>query len=642
MRLIPLLVLVMPLCALSQSKTTSPVFGKVDKAELLLKNCDFDKDAEALVLYESADLYFDINNGGAYSELRHFVRIKILTEKGLDEANVKLRYVSHLNKEQIANLAASTYNLDASGNIVVTKLDKKLVYGKKINSRYSEQVFSFPDVKVGSVIEYKYTWKGYSYPEWSMQKSIPVKETKYKIDFPAGFELHIRPICFLPYKSEDGSTTLRTIKKFSMENVPALRDEQYISSDRDYLQRIESWIVAYNYGGRRYPLMKTWKQVSESLMDDADFGMQLKRNIPHTEELDMQLKEAADAYQKMLTVHNYVRKNMTWDGVDNFWALNGVKAAWKDKVGTSGEINLILINLLKDAGITVNPIMVSTRSNGRISPLWPDISQFNKILAYVTIGDKNYVLDGTDKYAPAGLIPEDVMFTEGMIIDPGTEYGFRFQTLWDESRTDKNVVIFRGVIDTAGIMKGHATITSADYARVKRVPEVSDKVKYSNHFLKASNSDISLDNLVLKNTESDSLPLVQDFDFSYPVNASGEYAYFTTNMFNEMGKNPFVADNRFSDVFFGTRQLHTIISNILIPEGYTFEELPKNIRLTMEDKSLTITRMSAAQGNTINTRIVVEFKRPFYTPEEYPDLKEFYKKMYAIIDEKIVIKKKLL
>jgi hypothetical protein len=344
----------------------------------------------------------------------------------------------------------------------------------------------------------------------------------------------------------------------------------------------------------------------------------------------------------MLIVHNYVRKYMTWDGVDNFWALNGVKAAWKDKVGTSGEINLILINLLKDAGITVNPIMVSTRSNGRISPLWPDISQFNKILAYATIGDKNYVLDATDKYAPAGLIPEDVMFTEGMIIDPGTEYGFRFQTLWDESRTDKNVVIFRGVIDTAGMMKGHATITSADYARIKRVPEVSDKVKYSNHFLKASNSELSLDNLVLKNTESDSLPLVQDFDFSYPVNSSGEYAYFTTNMFNEMGKNPFVADNRFSDVFFGTRQLHTIISNIIIPEGYTFEELPKNIRLTMEDKSLTVTRMSAAQGNTINTRIVVEFKRPFYTPEEYPDLKEFYKKMYALLDEQIVIKKKLL
>ena len=52
--------------------------------------------------------------------------------------------------------------------------------------------------------------------------------------------------------------------------------------------------------------------------------------------------------------------------------------------------------------------------------------------------------------------------------------------------------------------------------------------------------------------------------------------------------------------------------------------------------------MSAAQGNTINTRIVVEFKRPFYTPEEYPDLKEFYKKMYALLDEQIVIKKKLL
>jgi hypothetical protein len=133
---------------------------------------------------------------------------------------------------------------------------------------------------------------------------------------------------------------------------------------------------------------------------------------------------------------------------------------------------------------------------------------------------------------------------------------------------------------------------------------------------------------------------VQDFDFNTAVNHSGDYGYFTMNLFSGMGKNPFVADNRFSDVFFGTKQIHQIIGNITIPEGYTFEELPKNLRLTLEDQSLVVTRILAASGNMINARMTVEFKRPFYTPEEYPDLKEFYKKMYALLDEQIVIKKK--
>jgi hypothetical protein len=260
-------------------------------------------------------------------------------------------------------------------------------------------------------------------------------------------------------------------------------------------------------------------------------------------------------------------------------------------------------------------------------------------MAFVTIGEKHYVLDGTDKYTPSGLIPGDVIFTEGMVIDPESEFGFHFESLWDENRMDKNLVFFRASIDDKGEMIGHATVTSSDYARVKRVPEISDKAEYMDHFFKASNLAFQFDSLILKNAEVDSMPLVQDFDFHCPVNASGEYSYFTANMFNDMGKNPFVADSRFSDVFFGAKQSYQIIGNVSIPEGYTFEELPKNVRMVMQDQSLSVTRMVAASGNNINTRIVVDFKRPFYTPEEYPDLKEFYKKMYALLDEQIVIKK---
>jgi hypothetical protein len=640
MRLIPFLAILLPFNLLAQAKTPVPTFGKVDKSELLLKNCDFDKKAGALVLYESAKMYFDISNGVPYAELQHFVRIKILTDKGLDEANIKLRYRSKSNDESIAGLTANTYNIDDAGNIIITKLDKKSVYQKKINAHYSEQAFSMPDVKVGSIIEYKYNWKGHLPKEWSLQKDIPVQKTHYQIDFPQEFELHVRPVCTLPFTSKDESTRLRTIKTFDMENIPGLRDEQYISCDRDYLQRIENWIVAYNANGIRHPFIKTWKQVAEALMEDEDFGVQLKKDIPRTADLDAELKGISDSYKKMLAIHNYVRKNMKWDGEDNFWALNGVKAAWKDKVGTAGEINMILVNLLKDAGLKADPILVSTRENGRITALFPDVTQFNKVMAFVTINDKHYVLDGTDKYTPSGLIPEDVMFTDGMVIDPQSQYGFHFESLWDENRMDKNVVIFRAAIGDKGEMDGHATITSCDYARVKRAPQISDKSKYMDHYFKSQNSDFKFDSLIFKNMEIDSMPLVQEVDFHCPVNASGDYSYFTVNMFNDMGKNPFVADTRFSDVFFGTKQSYQIIGNISIPEGYTFDELPKNVRMMMPDQSLSVTRMVAVNGNLINSKIVVDFKRPFYTPEEYPDLKEFYKKMYALLDEQIVIRKK--
>ena len=114
---------------------------------------------------------------------------------------------------------------------------------------------------------------------------------------------------------------------------------------------------------------------------------------------------------------------MEWNGNPGIWALDGVKAAWKDKKGTAGEINLILINLLKDAGLNVKPILVSTHDNGLVNTAdagtyWnPGFNQFNKVLAWVTIGNNIYVLDGTDKETPADLIPLDVVATEGLVIE---------------------------------------------------------------------------------------------------------------------------------------------------------------------------------------------------------------------------------
>ena len=111
-------------------------------------------------------------------------------------------------------------------------------------------------------------------------------------------------------------------------------------------------------------------------------------------------------------------------------------------------------------------------------------------------------------------------------------------------------------------------------------------------------------------------------------------------MFAGFGANPFISEQRVADVFFGTNQMHQIVASIRIPEGYVFDELPKNIKMTLADKSLSVSRMVSAQNGLLSSRITLEFKRPVYSPEEYPDLKEFYKKMYSLLDEQIVFKKK--
>lgn len=636
--LIAMIGLTMPV--LAQRDKDIPAFGTVEKADLLNRECDFDKDAEAVVLFDAAEAYADMM--GQIELVRH-IRIKILKDKGLKSADIRIPFHAYRNDESIKGLTAQTYNLDAAGNIVITKVEKKLVYEKPLDKRYSEHVFTFPEVKAGSIIEYKYTHTNIGLADWYFQRSIPVKYSRYRVDLPEEIEFTCNALAVLPVQQKSENKGRRNVKTLSMTNVPPLRDEPYITCDDDYLQRIETKLIAVNAPGvPRRSLVNTWPQVIRFLAEDEDFGVQMKRDIPRTTDLDSALKKVSDPYQRMTTIHQYVRKNMEWNNYGSIWALNGVRAAWKDKKGTSGEINLILVNLLKDAGLKASPLLVSTRQNGRINTSFAHYRNFNKVVAHVTIGDRVYVLDATEKYTPANLIPYDLMYSEGLVIEKIDTWDWGWRVLWDEKPHFRETVILRADIDEQGSMNGSASVTSYDYSRVNRMPVLKQgKDKFIEKFFTSTNAGVKIDSITLENEQEDSLPLNQTFKFTQPINSSGDYKYFSVNLFTGLEKNPFVADNRFSDVFFGTNQNYQIVANVTIPESYEFETLPKSVRMIMPDTSISITRRVNADNNTMAVRISLEFKKPFYTPEEYPDFKEFYKQLYALLNEQYAIRKKV-
>ena len=622
----------------AQKDKDLPAFGVVDKEELLMKECDFDKNAEALVLFDVETASCDRNY--TLSRERR-VRIKILNDKGVDNANIHIRYRFEHFKRAITGLVAQTYNLDAAGNIITTKVEKNQVFDKPISKRYSEVVFSFPQVKAGSVIEYKYTDETETIGNWYFQKAIPVKLSRFKLDFPSTLEVTAIPHCVLPYDVQRDDKTHDGVKIYTMRNVPALRDEPYISCDDDYLQRLETTLLAINLpGDYRRSLIHTWPQVIRMLMEDEDFGQQLKKNIPRTQELDEKLKNITDPYHKMVIIHEYVRKNMQWNGMDNIWALDGVKSAWKDKKGTSGEINLIMVNLLKDAGLNAHPVLVSTKGNGRVNTAFSDYHQFDKVMAYVRLGDKTYTLDATEKYTPAKLIPLDVAGTEGLVIEKLETFEWGWKMLWNEQQEFKTNVLLNAELTPNGQLQGYASVLSDQYARLERAAKLKEgKEKYIEHYFTSRYAGIKVDSLVIENEDTDSLPLVQKFNFTASSNASGDYHYFSANLFTGLEKNPFVADSRFSDIFFGANQRYVLNGNFTIPDGYSFEELPRNVRMIMPDTGIVFTRMAQVSGDMLTLRYTLDFKKPFYANTEYEEFREFYKKLDGLLNEQFVVKK---
>ena len=622
-----------------------PSFGDIDKTDLEMKKCDFDDKAEAEVLIDDGILEW----GGMDLDFKRRVRIKIFNNKGLDQANIHLSYRSDKDGgEDITGLEAQTYNLDDKGNVVVTKVDKKLIYEKKINKRYTEKVFTFPDVKVGSIIEYKYKRRGVGLLDWYFQRSVPVRYSHFVTDFPSELEIQVTPFTSHEFTSDRKETSTNVVKTYSMSNVPALRDEPFIINEDYYMDRLETKMTAYYMNGLRKSRIVSWVDVIKFLMEDDDFGVQLKKNIPRTADLDEKLKTINSPYDKMKVIYKYVQENMQWNEYTGIWASDGVKSAWKDKKGTAGEINLILVNLLKDAGLDAHPILVSTHENGIVNTLdagtyeSPGFLQFNKVLAYVTIGDNVYVLDGSEKNIPVHLVPPDVLLTQGLVIEKVDTYVWGWKELWNDHLVAKNTISLNGIIDESGKMNCVANILSYDYARQKRADVVKKgKDKYIENYITASNPSLSVGDVSFENAESDSLPLLQKINFSQQLTSTGDYNYFSANVLTGLEKNPFVADQRVSDVFFGCNQSYVISGVFQIPQGYEFSELPKNMRMIMPDTSISISRTSqVVNGNILQLRVQLDFKRPVYPANQYEELHEFYQRLFDILNEQFVYGKK--
>jgi len=67
--------------------------------------------------------------------------------------------------------------------------------------------------------------------------------------------------------------------------------------------------------------------------------------------------------------------------------------------------------------------------------------------------------------------------------------------------------------------------------------------------------------------------------------------------------------------------------------------LRESLSLVMPDKSITFKRIIGVQEDKVISRFVIDFKKSVYFPENYPELHEFYKQMYQMLNEQIVLKK---
>lgn len=635
-----------------------PSFGKVDKADLEMNDCSFDKGADAMVLIDYGNIFYDrgtVNYSAFKTVYERRTRIKILKEKGIAQADIEIPYYTHNNEERVLKLNANTYNLDETGKIVTTEVKKSSIYSKKIDGNYSKMIIAFPEVKVGSIIEYSYSIERETYGlrNWYFQGRIPVRYSEYQLKVPQFFRFSVQPSVVDPIEDKqevitesismaEGFVETKTLKSnYVMRNLPGIKNEPFMGSPKDYMQRLEFQMTQIVYSDNNIvDLSVKWEDVLKNQLNkEEDFGLQLQKTVSAARSFIEEAKQIADAEAKMKFIYNHLRKTISWNGDDDYvFTDNGIVKTWDTKTGNVADVNLLLINLLNEAGIKATPVLFSTRDHGLVTPFYPFLSQFNTVMAYVVIKDKTFVLDATDRAISYKLVPEKVVNTNGFIVEGETG---KWKEILSGKSKYKVMSAIQGEIDEAGIMKGSGLVNCYDYARAQRVKEwTENKQKFKEDYFISSYPGLKVEEIIVNNADADSLPLEQKVKFSSQLNSSGEYRYFSVNLFSDMEKNPFVSDTRVSDIDFGVPQDYILFGNYTIPQGYVFDGIPENIAMTTPDNGIVFNRTMQVESNLLNVRISIEFKKTFYTADTYPEFKEFYKKLFDKLNEQVVIKKK--
>lgn len=621
-------------------QSSVPEFGKFTEEEKKLTECAFDKEADAIVLIDQASSDHD-------EEYRLItnrrIRIKVLKEKGIGHADVTIRYYQGDDFEYISNVEAIVANTEPSGVVNIQKVVPSQIFRQKTNQYWSAVKFAMPGVKVGSIIEYRYTSNKKSYSgldDWFFQRDIPTRFSSYSLvilpNYEFAYQVHKMEALPVNIQSEKGSGKIL----FEMSNVAGLRDEPFMDSERDYIQRVEFQLAGYHSrGGAKTKYMTTWAEVTRELNGNASFGRQLNKNLAGTAVLKGIVNMMNDPYAKMVAVYNYVQNNITWNGFTGKFADN-VKSAWEKKKGSNADINLILINLLQEAGLEVFPLLVSERGNGKVDARYPFIDQFNTVMAYVLIGEDRYVLDGASYGTPPFTMPFSVVNTTGFVVD--RKKG-GIVTLTENKRQNKNLVNITATVDKDGLMSGRGMVFSYDYARINRLKSYHrDKTKFTDEYLVRTVPGLVVDSVELKNIDRDSLPVNQEFRFSLPTGSSGDYRLVTLNLFSGFEKNPFISNNRFTNIDYGCLQHVVLSENIYVADEWQPETLPRDVKLIMPDTSISITRVISFNKaeKMLQARYIIQTNRSVFTADEYQYIKEFYKKMTDILNEQVVLRKK--
>ena len=632
-------------------------FGVYSPEEFNSTGLTADTNASAIILYELGNAYFDQYLNVVFE--RH-VKVKILNKAGYRYGTVKIKFRSGKYKETVSEIEGYTAYLDDKGNIQTRELNDDDIIEENIDKDFSAMVFTFPSLQPNCIVEFKYKTKSeymLNFPrEWVFQHDEPVLWSEYRTEVPtiygfAVFEQKTHPFYINDLEDYSKSYSIKDVsgasiflsgyrKRLVMKDIPAFRSEPYMKSADNYVAKVTYQLAAYNPPfSSSQKIMQSWKELGKSLIkEDEYFGGRIKGTSTIREKAEVLTASISDKDLKLQAIYDFVKSSMIWNDNYSIYA-NDLDDVFAKKKGDSGDINLLLTAMLKSIGIETHPIILSTRQNGPIYQDYPILRQFNDIIVYANTGNKEYVLDATDKMRPYFLLPKAALNDVGLLILPDS-------TEWVKlipQGKEVSVKLASVGVNEDGSLGGIMRITDEGYSALsaRHKIEESDSKEYLKEALQSGKTNIAYSDLKITGKDEIDKALIIDSKLASQMysQVQGNMIYFNPCFLGRMEDNPFKSEKRVFPVDYAYPIDLYYKVNIVIPDSFKVNEYPKNTAFMIGKNDAGYERETVLNGNMLQYYTHFFVNKTTFMPDEYQELRKFYDQVIAADAEIVVLQK---
>ena len=481
-----------------------------------------------------------------------------------------------------------------------------------------------------------------AFREWSPLLNIGVstQHTKYVVIAPAEYEIRYKPVnCnFQPVVTTSGA---RKIYTWEISNLPA-RSTEFDGPDWEEITPnvlfAPSDFEAEGYKGN----MSTWENYGKFINQLRSGRDVLPDNVKQkVHELTDHL---TDKQQKVYALYDYLQKNTRYISVQlgiGGWQPFPADYVAAKRYGDCKALSNFMVALLKEAGIKANYVVIyGGRDEPELVDDFPSL-QGNHIITCVPMGKDSIWLECTSQTKSAGFMGSFTGNRKAILIDD--DGGHIVHTPSYSATDNARCRVVEAAITDDGTLD--ASVNTRYSGIREEWPSTMLNEMSGEERQKYLNDALSLPTYTVEKSHYDEqkgkIPVVQEYLHVLSPNyasISGKRLFVNPDLFDRSSYRLSADSVRRYD--FVDKEAFTNIDSVTlkIPAGYQPEAVPADVAIDSRFGKYSTSVKVTADKIVYYRRYEESIGR--FPPADYPDLVQFYERLYKADHSRVVLIKK--